>query len=541
MNDDSDPLAKPIGGPRYPPESLALLGRCVSFTNDTIVITEAQPLGEPGPRIVFVNQGFERQTGYRPEEVIGRTPRMLQGPKTDRKELRRIRNALERWEQVRAEVVNYAKDGREFTVEMDIVPVADHTGSYTHWVSVQRDVTARKRAEREARARETQREASLGALAAGIAHDFNNIVGAILGNVALAREDALAGRSPLPSLDQIQTASLRARRLVQQILAYGRRRPEAFVREPLGQIIAESAALLRSTLPAGIEIEVSIPPEPLDVLADASQLNQVLLNLGTNAWHAIDVAGREGRVTVDCRAVTPGTDGKIDGFDHFQPAPSGRHALIRFSDDGCGMDAATLERIFEPYFTTKAIGRGTGLGLSASAGILAAHGASIRVESEPGRGTTFELLFPLLPQSGAPAPIAPPRPAPPGKGRGERVLVVDDDEVVLLMLETLLRRAGYEVTAFVDSPAALAAARARPGDFDIVVTDHNMPALSGLQLAREIVVAAPALPVVLASGFLDDKLRAAASEAGAAAVIGKEFTAESLSELLQSVLHGRTD
>ncbi len=404
---------------------------------------------------------------------------------------------------------------------------------------MQRDVTARKRAEREAHAREAQRIESLGALASGIAHDFNNIIGAILGNVAIAVHDLEAGESPASNLAQIRAAGLRARGLIQQILAYGRRRPEAFTRESLGDIIDDAIALLRSTLPAGIEVRAAVCAEPLDVLADANQLHQVLLNLGTNAWHAIGPRDRGGRIDVNCEAVAPRADGTIGGFDHFAPSASGRYALIRFSDNGCGMDAATAERIFEPYFTTKPIGQGTGLGLSATAGILAAHHADVRVVTAPDRGTTIEILFPLMVPTTERAAAAAPPSARPSGGGGERVLVVDDDEVVRVMLEALLVRAGYRVTAFSDSPAALAAVLGRSSDFHVVVTDHNMPGMSGLQLAGEVAAKVPDLPVVIASGYLDDALRAAAAKVGAAAVIGKEFSVEGLADLLRNVVRPR--
>ena len=524
---------------------LNLLGRCVSCLSDTVLITEAEPLDRPGPRIIFVNEAFEKQTGYSPREVIGLTPRLLQGPKTDQAELRRMSLALRNWQAVRAELVNYKKDGTEFQVELDIVPIANDKGWYTHWVSIQRDVTARKMAEAQAALREAQRTESLGTLSIGIAHDFNNIIAAILGNVAIARQDVADGHDALDALEQINNAGVRGRSVVQQILAYGRRDPQAFRQQPLAPLVREAGDLLRATLPAGIALDVRIDDEPLDVMADGTQLNQVILNLGTNAWHAM--GGRPGRIEIGLSAFQPPAGG-IGGDDDaasagaasipaasHPAAPAARFARLRITDDGCGMDAATRARIFEPYYTTKPIGQGTGLGLSVVWGIVSAHGGTIGVESVAGRGTSFDIVLPLLEARPAPAPTsldAPER----ANGNGERVMVVDDDEVVLLMLAGILKRAGFRVSPFGDPQQAIDAVRTRPQDFDVVVTDLNMPLLSGLQLSSEIGFIRRDLPVLIASGYVGKELADAARQAGAVGVVQKELAVDQLPKRLRDVL-----
>jgi signal transduction histidine kinase len=455
--------------------------------------------------------------------------------------LRRLREALQRWEPVRAEFINYHKDGSEFIVEMDVVPVSDHRGRYTHWVSVQRNVTARKRAEATAALREAQRVESLGTLASGIAHDFNNILAAILGNVAIAQAEL--GDNPVvrTSLEQVKKAGFRARGLIQRILSYSRRQPESFVHQPINPIVLEACDLVRSTMPTGTTLGVSVPQTPLQVLADASQLHQVLLNLATNAWHAVKPVG--GRVEVTLEAVDfpassstarrpvelPSANGaKADDLH-------GRYMVIAVTDDGVGMDEATVHRVFEPYFTTKQLGQGTGLGLSVVWGIVAAHGGRITVQSRPGQGTTFRVFLPLtdamqeeIPSSQEPAAAAP--------AQGQHVLLLDDDEVVGLTMEALLQRAGYRVSLFNDPVAAVAELRRNPQAFDVVVTDFNMPVLSGVDVTRAVRQIRGDLPVLIGSGHVSEEVVAAALEAGVSRVFNKEFAVERLSGLLAQVL-----
>jgi PAS domain S-box-containing protein len=410
-------------------------------------------------------------------------------------------------------------------------------GRALRMVGTNRDISERKQAEAarralEAQLRESQKMEAIGTMAGGIAHDFNNILGVILGNVALARDELGATDPAQTSLEQINRAALRARGLVQQILAFSRRQPQELVNRPLGPIVQESLLLMRSVLPAGVRLESQLEPEPLHVLADATQMQQVLMNLCTNAWHALQ--GRSGCVTVGLDSVVIDADAarRIGGL---QP---GAHARLWVTDDGCGMDVATLSRIFEPFFTTKPAGQGTGLGLSVVFGIVAEHHGGITVDSRPGQGTTFEMYFPLV----APADVA----APPsgwgaleplrGTGHGQRVLYVDDDEVMSLLAEKLLRRHGYRVTCYQDPVAAIASVRQAPDEFDLVVSDFNMPGCSGLDVAREIARVRPALPVVISSGFITDELRADARSAGVRGLIRKENTLEELGSLVGQIL-----
>lgn len=515
-------------------EELRLLAASVAQLNDIVIITEAGPLDESGPRIVFVNEAFHRITGWRSDEVIGRTPRLLQGPKTDPAELARIGAAIRRGEPVHAELINYTRQGAEYWVEFDIVPLLDRSGHVTHFVAVEREISERKRSEferetLERRLREAQKMESIGTLAGGIAHDFNNILAAILGNVALARQDVAPGHPVLSSLEQINRAGLRARHLVQQILTFSRRDQHDFSLQSLGPVVEETIDMLRATLPAGVRLDVALPDRLITVRGDSTQLQQVLLNLCTNAWQALPEHG--GRIEVGFERTT------LDEAQRQRvpELPPGDCAHVWVRDNGSGMDEATRLRIFDPFFTTKGVGRGTGLGLSVVHGIVRAHRGAITLETAPGQGSTFHVYLPLL-EAGAAEPAAAPISAVSRCGAGERVLYIDDDEVMVVMVERLLERSGFHVTVETDAAAAVARIRAQPQAFDVIVTDFNMPELSGIDVASQVARIRPELPVVISSGLLTDALRTQAAQVGVRALLQKEKTFEELADLLQLLL-----
>ncbi|HET7528307.1 MAG TPA: PAS domain S-box protein, partial [Burkholderiaceae bacterium] len=396
------------------------------------------------------------------------------------------------------------------------------------------DITECKAAEDERRSlemqlRESQKMESIGTLAGGIAHDFNNILGAILGNVALARGDLPPDHAAQQSLQQIARASVRARDLIQQILAFSRRQPQERIWQPLRPLVEESISLLRSTLPARVELQARLGGAPLIVFADGTQIQQVLMNLCTNAWHAL--ADSAGTITVGLdEALLDAAAARSAGA-----LPPGRYAHLWVRDTGTGMDAQTRSRVFEPFFTTKPSGQGTGLGLSVVHGIVAAHDGAITVDSAPGEGSTFHLYFPARKEALAVPAGASTKPAA-LDGHGEHVMYIDDDEVMVLMVERLLQRAGYRTTCCQRAPEALAALRALPQAFDVVVTDYNMPGATGLERAQAIAAIRPDLPVIVTSGYMSEELRAGAERAGVRHLLQKERTFEELAPLLRRVL-----
>jgi signal transduction histidine kinase/CheY-like chemotaxis protein len=407
-------------------------------------------------------------------------------------------------------------------------------GEKARFILLARDITERMQGESERRAlegqlREAQKIESIGTLAGGIAHDFNNILAAILGNAALARAELATGHPALAGLEQITTAGVRARSLVQQILTFSRRQPQALAVQPLQPVLQETLTLLRATLPAAVRLDTVLAAEPLLVEADATQLQQVLMNLCTNAWHALPED--RGRIEL---GLQPGAAAPGRTVGELPPGPCA-HLWVR--DDGVGMDEATRARIFDPFFTTKPVGRGTGLGLSVVHGIVRGHRGSIAVESAPGQGTTVHVYLPLAaaPAAGV-AEAGAATAAAEGGGRGESVLYVDDDEVMALMVERLLQREGWRVTVCSGAPQALALVLAQPAAFDVVVSDYNMPEMSGTAFAARLAQHVPGLPVIISSGYLSEALRRDAASVGVRALLQKEHTLERLSGLVRQVL-----
>ncbi|HSV71353.1 MAG TPA: PAS domain-containing protein [Methylibium sp.] len=459
-------------------------------------------------------------------------------------DLPRAQAALESY--FKGEATSYAVEFRmrckddswKWILARGLVVSRDADGRPLRMVGTHTDLSERKQAEQrrdqlESQLREAQKMEALGTLAGGIAHDFNNVLAAILGNVALARQDLPAAHPVAANLDLIERGSLRARSLVHQILAFSRRRPQVLTAQDLGPVVAESVQLLRATLPAVVELEGRIARRPLPVLADAMHVQQVLMNLCTNAWQALQ--GSSGRIEVGLAEALV-VDGGVDAALPAGLAP-GRYAHVWVSDNGCGMDAAACARVFEPFYTTKPDGQGTGLGLAVVHGIVSAHGGAISVRSEPGRGSTFHLCFPLV-AAEAEAPGGAPSTHAAPLGGGEHVLYVDDDELMVITVQSLLTRAGYRVTTRADGRSALAVVEAAPRDIDLVVSDYNMPGYSGLELAQALAALRADLPVVISSGFISEALQAEARALGVRGLLHKENTVEELGPLVRRLLRG---
>lgn len=382
----------------------------------------------------------------------------------------------------------------------------------------------------EARSLQSQKLEAIGTLAAGIAHDFNNILGAILGNVGLAREGGTAD-GVHANLDEIHKVSLRGRDLVRQILAFSRGQPKDAVDVELGSLIQEAAALLRATLPAGVEIRLALPEAPVAALADGSQLHQLLVNLATNAWHALQ--GDQGCIEIGVASELV-TDSEVHPRGAPRPGPWVR---IWVSDTGSGIDQEQLHRIFDPFYTTKGEGRGSGMGLAVVRRIVDAHGGSIRVDTELGRGSTFHVWLP--PGDANAVRQAEPESAAPPHGRGQHVLCVDDDDTILLMVERLLTRHGFRVTTSASPHAAVDAVRRQPAAYDIVVTDSNMPELSGIEVATRVRALRSDIPILLSSGYVSEGLRAEAKRAGVGEILHKEDTFAILPQAVERALARR--
>ena len=440
------------------------------------------------------------------------------------------------------EMTALTASGRELAVEIS-VSFERHAEGETTTVFA-RDLTARKREEArrnalEGQLRESHKMQAVGTMAGGIAHDFNNILHAILGNVELAKADCPPGTPMYESLLEIDKAGRRARDLVRQILTFSRNEPPKRAAVTLAEVVHDTERLLRVTLPPEIELTVHVPPDLPPVLADATQVEQAVLNLCTNAVHAI--GSRRGRIRVDAALIQPD-----QRMRESLGLSAGDYVAVRVHDNGPGMDAATQSRIFEPFFTTKPVGQGTGLGLAVVHGVMRTHGGGVDVHSAPGEGSRFTLYFPVasytmvaaLPEVPAPvAPASPPAVAP-ATDRLLHVMYVDDDEALVFLVQRLLRRSGYEVSGFTDPHQATDALQAHPERYDLLVTDYNMPGYSGLDLVRAARTIRSDLPVALASGYVTAEIEQAALAEGARALIHKPDDVEELCATVDRLAHG---
>ncbi|MEO7057747.1 MAG: PAS-domain containing protein [Caldimonas sp.] len=402
-------------------------------------------------------------------------------------------------------------------------------------VGTNRDITESKRSEAAQRSledqlRESQRLEAVGTLAGGIAHDFNNIIAAILGNVMLARAELRPDHPAQTSLKQIEKAGQRARSVVRQILTFSRQQQEERFTVSLRPIVEETVSMLRSVVSESVTVRTILTDQRLAVTGNPTQLQQVLMNLVTNASQAL----REGT-----GSITIGLEECLNGPPVLIPPlglPTGAvYAHIWVRDDGIGMSEETQRRIFEPFFTTKAVVKGTGLGLAVVLGIVQAHAGSIGVTSAVGQGSTFDLYLPLVDSLSAPMPLEPSGDMV-ARGRGEHVLYVDDDEVMVLMVEGLLKRLGYRATCTLNAREAIEIASRDFAAVDVVVSDYNMPHCSGLDLALALSKVRPRLPVAISSGYVSDELRARAKESGVFAILQKERTLEDLGDIVFAAL-----
>ena len=379
-----------------------------------------------------------------------------------------------------------------------------------------------ERQQLEEQLRQSQKMEAIGQLAGGIAHDFNNILAAISGNTELALEDTASDHPAREFLEEIRNSSARAKRLVQQILAFSRRQPLDRRVISLEPIIEESTDLLRASLPASVgldmEVDAGVPP----VLADATQMHQVLVNLCTNAWHALE--GQSGRIVVRLKSVALTAD-SVKPLVGLRP---GHFVYLSVSDTGIGMDAATRARIFEPFFTTKEPGKGPGLGLSVVHGIVQGHDGAIVVRSQPGEGTVFEIYFPAATAIEETAAA----PAPALRGQGQHILFLDDEAPLVTLAQRLLERRGYRFSGFTRASEALRAFAEKPDEFQLVITDLSMPGASGLHFASDILKLRPDVPVVLCSGHVTEELREHARRAGIREVLYKPNTVDEFGETI---------
>ncbi len=485
---------------------------------------------KPDATILYVNEAAGRLLGYRADELIGRTvpeidpnfpseawPAHWAELKVKKSLTFESEHRTKSGEVIRTEVTaNFIEfEGEEFNC------------------ATMRDVTERKRlAAEQSRLQErvfqNQKYEALGTLAGGVAHDFNNILTAVINFTALARDDSPPSHPQIREyLAEVLKGSERAKQLVRQILLFSRSQDAEREPQTLQRVLKDALSLLRSTLPTAIEIKVDFEPDTSAVLANATQIHQIMMNLGINAGHAMQ--GRGGVLSVRL------SQGLLDAtavvaLPELRPGP---YVNLEVSDTGTGIDSAVLPRIFDPFFTTKRVGEGTGLGLAVVRSVVRAHGGAITVRSEVGVGTTFLVYLPVVDAVPATSRTES-NPLP--RGRGQHLLVVDDEPMVMRSMQLMIERLGYRVTACAHPDHALGVFRMAPGSFDAVITDFQMPGKNGLELAIEIRKLRPDLLIFISSGYTGRVTAEEIRNAGVDELLPKPTAMDELARILNRTL-----
>jgi PAS domain S-box-containing protein len=427
------------------------------------------------------------------------------------------------------------RDGRTVSVMEGASVVCNPQGERLYYIVQLQDVSASKAMEAEKRKlemqlRQAQKMEAVGSLAGGIAHDFNNILAPIIGYTEIMMMGAGGNSSMRHDLEQVLKAALRAKELVRQILTFSRMRTEV-ERKPIDLIATVEDALkfLRASLPSTIELRWSFTCEQAVILADPTQVHQVLVNLCTNAAHAMEATG--GAIEVVVREEF--LDSPYEGFGSAM-AP-GRCVKLSVVDSGCGMDRETLERVFDPYFTTKEVGKGSGLGLAVVHGIVKRHGGVVDVDSEPGVGSCFHVYLPMLDEAPVPMDVEAP---PLCTGTGS-ILFVDDEEALVEVVGRMLESLGYNAVTRTSGVDALELFKTQPDRFDLVITDYTMPHMTGGELTKKLVRIRPDIPVILCSGFNETINEDTAKDAGAAMLLTKPLNLHGLANAVRTAVDGR--
>jgi PAS domain S-box-containing protein len=491
-------------------------------------------------KISYVSPSVERLHGFTPKEYMALDLKDILPPASHQRaqaiiadELAKGRsNWADPYRSRTLQLEHYCKNGSAIWIELTASFLQDDAGEVIGILGVSRDITERKKARQEkklleARLQQAHKMESIGTLAGGIAHDFNNILSAVIGYTEMALEDAEEGSLIHSNLQGVFLAGNRAKDLVAQILTFSRQADQELRPVQVDLIVKEVLKLLRASLPSTIDIQQNIFSKST-TLADPTQIHQVLMNLCTNAEHAMQSTG--GQLTVGL------SDVEIDSeFEAGQLGIiPGAYLRLEVSDTGDGMTAEVIERIFDPFFTTKGTGKGTGMGLSVVHGIVKSHKGAVAVKSEPGKGTTFEVFLPAS-QNIAKIATDDGDELPTGK---EHILLVDDEKALVDLGRQLLERLGYHVESRTSSIEALEMFKTRSTDFDLVITDMTMPNLTGEKLAAELMKIRADIPVILCTGFSEQISEKHAKDMGIREFILKPLLMKKLAGTVRAVLDG---
>lgn len=484
---------------------------------------------ETPPKIMAINEATGKIFGYQGVELIGKTTELLH---VDKSHLFKFKESLDSAMEEHGYMDDFEfslrrKDGTVFVSEHRVVELRNDEGERTGWISIVRDLTERKKLQEYLQ--QSQRMEAIGSLAGGIAHDFNNILFPIIGLSELLLEDLPSDSSESENAQAILTAGYRGSDLVNQILSFSRQSQHKMGPVKIQTILKEVHKLIRATIPSNIGIEMNIQKNCATVLGDPTQIHQVTMNLITNAYHAIDASNTKGKIVVQLKQVNAKIHDTKTVALH-----NGECLVLTVSDNGEGIKADLIEKIFEPYFTTKKIGQGTGLGLAVVGGIIKEHGGDINIQSKENEGTSVNVYLPLM-VNDSKVESHHDELLVLSKGT-ERIMFVDDEKPILILVKQMLERLGYQVSVFTSSEEALSSFKQNPDSFDLIISDLTMPHMTGDQLSRELLLIKPNIPIIICTGFSEKIDEGVVKSIGIKAVLMKPPVKSDLAKMIRKVL-----
>jgi len=501
-------------------ERMRLL-QAIDQSNETIVITSLDAT------IEYVNPAFEKISGYSREEAIGQNPRILKGDQQSKAFYQQLWKTLLRGEIWRGRFLNKKKDGTSYIEDATISPVFDKLGQVISYIAVKRDVT--HEVEMEQQLRQKYKMEAIGVMAGGMAHNFNNNLAIIFGSLELLQRQSPIDDKTALHLKNARTAALRSRDLVKQIMTYSRQDKPNKTPTELPQLIGETLKLLQATIPTTVKVRqvINANSRGITINVDAGQIQVCLINLCNNAVHAM---AENGDLTITLKIVyLEATDIPVQCN-----CGSGSYARISVHDSGCGMDEVTQKKAFDLFFTTKNINEGTGVGLSTVQGIIDQHGGLIKIDSQLGKGSTFELYFPIIDRrQHHRTPETPTIKLPHGS---EQILLVDDNEMLAGITEVMLTELGYLVTCMTSSNEALKMFRANAERFDLIISDQTMPEMTGSELLHAAHQIRPDIPTIICTGYSNKIDAVTASALGINAFLAKPLEMKEIAQTVRKVL-----
>ena len=511
-------LARNITGRKHAEQSQARLATAVEQSAEVIVVTDAQGV------IEYVNPAFERVTGYSRAESVGQNPRLLQSGRLGPEFYRDMWSQLTAGKTWSGQLTNRRKNGSLYEAESTITPVRGQDGRIVNFVAVSRDVTYQRSIEEQLR--QSQKMQAIGTLAGGIAHDFNNILTVIGGYCDMLAADTPHGDPHRKDLEEINKSADRASALTRQLLAFSRKQLLVPKVLNLNQVIVGMSEMMQRLIGENIELRPVLAKNLSSVKADAGQLEQVIVNLIVNARDAMPFGGK---LVIETMMV------QLEDLQGTKPADfvPGPYVCITISDNGVGMSDEVKSHLFEPFFTTKGLGKGTGLGLATTYGIIKQSGGHILVSSELGRGTVFKIYLSAIRENPEPPPDA--NTSPPQKGH-ETILLVEDEEALRKLGARILQKCGYTVLAACNGREGVELARQNLGRIDLIVTDVIMPLMGGKDMIKELKPIFPHARVIFMSGYTDDALTKHGGLDPGICFLAKPFTPLRLTNKVREVL-----